>query len=699
MNIRPFRFWCYKVLPLVYDDSLSYYEVLCKVVKYINEMLEELETAEKRIDGLDSALKQLREYVDHYFDNLDVQEEINNKLDEMAESGELDAIIGEWLYRTPMHESFDAIVAGQFKDANAFGSESTLPHVPKSVQGMVIFRLNGQIYGACTRNTGLAGEYDGRIQIMELSVDSDGRLNGSNTGSSFVIHNLGHGNCMTFCDYDNLLYVACGGGANGINKIIAIDPLTLVTEKEFDFSHDVELQNCAGITWDSVEQKFYLTERAYIRVFDKDMHFTGDLTPSVYPRYKSTDTGAQSLFTDGKYIYQIYGVGFSGGGTVNAVSIYHIKGLSYYKTATVLIEGELESGCYFEGKYYMMTNNGYIGVVYEVFPYADRNIGDFEFRNKIRSFNLPDAELSTENDLYSDFDYYGFRVDGTNSTYPYGRLQNAISDASYRMDTIRLDLHVAGSDPGGVNIKKFEGLQVSGYTGVGGGTPSIKFAYVRDGSNFEMSNITIREKGTGIGDNYCYLINITRFRLINVTFGGEMECANLLKYSLANGGISNCKFNAPYTGYAVNGEDGGDVYFGGGNQFNAGTDMRLNRYTELPDGDNWNTNLYAKHNAYDVKFINSPTNFDITRVRRNGNYKVTGAGSTFVNVPDAITGNFGFTCNNLAAKDVGGTNVHAVIYDVVTDSGVYYKAILTGTGVFTWYDITGTVVGTFNVTV
>ena len=36
----PFRFWCQKVLPLVYDDSLSYYELLCKVVYKLNELVE-----------------------------------------------------------------------------------------------------------------------------------------------------------------------------------------------------------------------------------------------------------------------------------------------------------------------------------------------------------------------------------------------------------------------------------------------------------------------------------------------------------------------------------------------------------------------------------------------------------------------------------------------------------------------------------
>lgn len=39
-NLKSFKMWCQKVLPLVYDDSLSYYEVLCKVVTYLNNVIE-----------------------------------------------------------------------------------------------------------------------------------------------------------------------------------------------------------------------------------------------------------------------------------------------------------------------------------------------------------------------------------------------------------------------------------------------------------------------------------------------------------------------------------------------------------------------------------------------------------------------------------------------------------------------------------
>ena len=38
-EINPLRYWCQKVLPLVYDDSLSYYELLNKVVHKLNELI------------------------------------------------------------------------------------------------------------------------------------------------------------------------------------------------------------------------------------------------------------------------------------------------------------------------------------------------------------------------------------------------------------------------------------------------------------------------------------------------------------------------------------------------------------------------------------------------------------------------------------------------------------------------------------
>lgn len=94
---KPFRFWCQSVLPLVYDDSLSYYELLCKVVAYLNHCIADLNKMGKDVNGLYGAYVKLQDYVNNYFDNLDVQEEINKKLDEMAENGQLEQVIEQFL--------------------------------------------------------------------------------------------------------------------------------------------------------------------------------------------------------------------------------------------------------------------------------------------------------------------------------------------------------------------------------------------------------------------------------------------------------------------------------------------------------------------------------------------------------------------------------------------------------------------------
>ena len=92
-ELRPFRYWCQKVLPLVYDDSLSYMELLCKVVDYLNKTMHDVDTLHTDVVQLHAAYIQLQQYVNAYFENLDVQQEIDKKLDEMAESGALLNII------------------------------------------------------------------------------------------------------------------------------------------------------------------------------------------------------------------------------------------------------------------------------------------------------------------------------------------------------------------------------------------------------------------------------------------------------------------------------------------------------------------------------------------------------------------------------------------------------------------------------
>lgn len=60
VNPQCFNFWCYSVLPLVYDDSLTYYEVICKIIDYVNAMREDEKALAQVVQkyGLDLATMQ-----------------------------------------------------------------------------------------------------------------------------------------------------------------------------------------------------------------------------------------------------------------------------------------------------------------------------------------------------------------------------------------------------------------------------------------------------------------------------------------------------------------------------------------------------------------------------------------------------------------------------------------------------------------
>lgn len=62
-NLTHFKFWCQKVLPLVYDDSLSYYEILCKVVDYVNKLIDDDKAIIENVNELKSELSVVQKWI------------------------------------------------------------------------------------------------------------------------------------------------------------------------------------------------------------------------------------------------------------------------------------------------------------------------------------------------------------------------------------------------------------------------------------------------------------------------------------------------------------------------------------------------------------------------------------------------------------------------------------------------------------
>lgn len=98
-NLTPFKWFCLNNFPFLEADfdAITNYQLFCKLEKELNDLITKMNELGIETENLSKAFNNLENYVNNYFDNLDVQDEINNKLDQMAQSGKLDQIIHSFL--------------------------------------------------------------------------------------------------------------------------------------------------------------------------------------------------------------------------------------------------------------------------------------------------------------------------------------------------------------------------------------------------------------------------------------------------------------------------------------------------------------------------------------------------------------------------------------------------------------------------
>ena len=76
-GIRRLHFYCQKVLPLVYDESLSYYEVLCKVKHKLNELIDSQNLQDEEIKAIENEIAEVQKWIDN-FDTTFIKEIIDD---------------------------------------------------------------------------------------------------------------------------------------------------------------------------------------------------------------------------------------------------------------------------------------------------------------------------------------------------------------------------------------------------------------------------------------------------------------------------------------------------------------------------------------------------------------------------------------------------------------------------------------------
>ena len=139
-----FTNYIFKTIPLAFDESMSYYETLCGILSL-------LKTQEEVINNNADAIIELESFVNNYFDNLDVQNEINNKLDEMALDGTLADIIAQYI---------------QLQGLLCYDNITDMKNATNLVNGSF-----AQTYGYFSKGDGGNSKYKIRIVTNEDNID------------------------------------------------------------------------------------------------------------------------------------------------------------------------------------------------------------------------------------------------------------------------------------------------------------------------------------------------------------------------------------------------------------------------------------------------------------------------------------------------------------------------------------------------
>ena len=122
--LKPFRAYCQKILPLTYDDSMSYYELLCRVVEYLNLINENMENMNSDIDTMFDSFEDLQKFVDDTYNA--IVDEINQFEQEMKtdmSNFKQEIRTAFETYKTELNKAFDDYKTQLNTDWNEFKTQ------------------------------------------------------------------------------------------------------------------------------------------------------------------------------------------------------------------------------------------------------------------------------------------------------------------------------------------------------------------------------------------------------------------------------------------------------------------------------------------------------------------------------------------------------------------------------------------------
>lgn len=258
-------------------DAITDYELLCRVVKHLNDTIKNQEILDTSVINLYNAFNELKDYVDKYFDDLDISAEVNEKLDEMAKDGTLDEIINQHIFDelnnkiNNLEENLKYITYNKIFLGTFFDADNEKVHFLTS--------LDGQNWSEFNKNVSISGRdpqliYNSNNKTFYLSLTQSSGVNYDficYTSTDFInwtphqvdlgLHSGLRWAPELFIDSDGTMYatISCGTSQENLKIYISecndIDSLTFNNARQLSLG----LANVIDASIIKHENTYYLT--------------------------------------------------------------------------------------------------------------------------------------------------------------------------------------------------------------------------------------------------------------------------------------------------------------------------------------------------------------------------------------------------------------------------------------------------------
>lgn len=396
-------------LPSSYTMSLTYEEQLLWLCNYIeNTVIPAINNNAEALQEVENLFNQLKSYVDNYFDNLDIQNEINGKLDTMAQDGTLANIINVQIFND-LNEKIE-------DNFNQISNTHNL-----------------HLYGITTHQSNEYAVTQGGCIVAEDTVvmlqnknneENNGYLKRFNykTGvtSQNVLHtDLQHGQSMCFNASQNIIVIT-SYNTNHL-KIVDADTLLTINTINLDFTP------CA-IAYEKNMKAYFISElhTPNIHIFTDEFEFAS----TIYIDYLQNinQRGLIDLAFNGSKLmamnmYEVFEIDKITGETFNHAKMSQNVDYNVTLTEPEFFDYESEDRYVVGGILYPSVVDRGWGNLNSIFAYYDKNLNYKRINSTVQGW------INKSRTIYVDNTSISYYRDGSEA-YPYINIYEAINACS-----------------------------------------------------------------------------------------------------------------------------------------------------------------------------------------------------------------------------------------------------------------------------